>query len=63
MTPATDRDSQAERNRKHGLILQNGEWRTRKDIMVRARYGDDGEQVRRAIDALKHGWHYAIPRR
>ena len=53
--PATERDTEAERNRKQGRFLQNGVWRTRKEIMVRARYGNDAGAVRRAIQAVRRG--------
>lgn len=42
---------------KQGYFLQNGRWLTRKEIMVRARYGNDVQAVRRAINAVKAGWH------
>ena len=42
---------------KQGYFKQNGTWRTRKEILVRARYGNDSDAVRRAIAAVKAGWH------
>lgn len=55
MTPAKPTDSEATRKTKQGLFFQAGVWRTRKEIMVRARYGNDAGAVRRAIQAVRRG--------
>ena len=52
-------DSIREFMTKQGYYMQNRRWLTRKEIMVRARYGSDAQAVRRAINALKAGHHRA----
>jgi hypothetical protein len=55
--PAKPTDNADTRKCKDGLFLQDGRWQTRKEIMVRARYGNDANATSRAIEAMKAGWH------